>query len=256
MILAHCKGHLSYLTFLTSRFSREMSLPSVFGSLACALAAEARKANLTKDELRVLSEVFARELQISKTTPTPTPTPAPAPAPVPAHAPAPKPASPAPAPTAPKPLPSASSPTIGGKSVSGVEVDAEVVTAYQAVKRSKSRFLVMKVVENLGRVVVEHAGDKDAQYGTFEQSLPDADCRYAVWDHKLTNSDGCKITRLVFVLWSPDNAPIKSKMLYASTKDFLKQNLDGIGVELHATDESEISFEEMDELVKGSLTRK
>ena len=137
-----------------------------------------------------------------------------------------------------------------------MEVDAEVVTAYQAVKRSKSRFLVMKVVENLGRVVVEHAGDKDAQYGTFEQSLPDADCRYAVWDHKLTNSDGCKITRLVFVLWSPDNAPIKSKMLYASTKDFLKQNLDGIGVELQATDESEISFEEMDELVKGSLTRK
>ena len=230
-----------------------MSLPSVFGSLACALAAEARKANLTKDELRVLSEVFARELQISKTTTTPTPTPTPTPAPAPAPVPAP---APAPAPTAPKPLPSASSPTIGGKSVSGVEVDAEVVTAYQAVKRSKSRFLVMKVVENLGRVVVEHAGDKDAQYGTFEQSLPDADCRYAVWDHKLTNSDGCKITRLVFVLWSPDNAPIKSKMLYASTKDFLKQNLDGIGVELHATDESEISFEEMDELVKGSLTRK
>ena len=45
-------------------------------------------------------------------------------------------------------------------------------------------------------------------------------------------------------------------MLYASSKDFLKQQLDGIGVELQATDESEVEFESMEELVRGSLTRK
>ena len=157
---------------------------------------------------------------------------------------------------APRPLPSKASGVVSGTSVSGVAVDSDVVTEYIALKRSKSQFLVCRVADQLGRIVVEHSGPKGAPYDSFVACLPDADCRYAVWDHALENNDGCKITRLVFVLWSPDNAPLKSKMLYASSKDFLKQQLDGIGVELQATDESEVEFESMEELVRGSLTRK
>jgi cofilin len=39
---------------------------------------------------------------------------------------------------------------------------------------------------------------------------------------------------------APDTAKIKSKMLYASTKDSLKKKLVGIGAEIQATDKSEL----------------
>lgn len=42
---------------------------------------------------------------------------------------------------------------------------------------------------------------------------------------------------------SPDAAKVRSKMLYASSKDRFKRELDGIQVELQATDPSEMSFD-------------
>lgn len=42
---------------------------------------------------------------------------------------------------------------------------------------------------------------------------------------------------------APDSARIKSKMLYASTKDALKKKLVGIGTEIQATDLSEIDYQ-------------
>lgn len=42
---------------------------------------------------------------------------------------------------------------------------------------------------------------------------------------------------------SPDTAKVRTKMLYASSKDRIKRELDGIQVELQATDPSEMSWD-------------
>ena len=55
---------------------------------------------------------------------------------------------------------------------------------------------------------------------------------------------------------APDSSSIKSKMMYASTKDFLKGFLDGIGAELQATDVSELLESEMRDRVHQAMTRK
>ncbi|KAL6198930.1 hypothetical protein ACLB2K_028718 [Fragaria x ananassa] len=49
--------------------------------------------------------------------------------------------------------------------------------------------------------------------------------------------------------WSPDTSRVRSKMLYASSKDRFKRELDGIQVELQATDPSEMSLD----VIKGFL---
>ena len=46
---------------------------------------------------------------------------------------------------------------------------------------------------------------------------------------------------------SPDIAKVRSKMVYASSKDRFKRELDGISFELQATDPSEMSLD----IVKG-----
>lgn len=42
---------------------------------------------------------------------------------------------------------------------------------------------------------------------------------------------------------SPDTSRVRMKMVYASSKDRFKRELEGIQVELQATDPSEMSFD-------------
>lgn len=57
---------------------------------------------------------------------------------------------------------------------------------------------------------------------------------------------------VVDVRWSPDIAPIKSKMVYASSKESIKRSFNGIGVEIQGTDYAEVSYEAvLDKVSKG-----
>jgi cofilin len=77
-----------------------------------------------------------------------------------------------------------------------------------------------------------------------------------VYDFDYVNADGCQFKKLVFLMWSPDNAPIKAKMMYASTKDFFKGLLPGIAIELQATELSEVDSEDLRLRIQATLTRK
>lgn len=46
-----------------------------------------------------------------------------------------------------------------------------------------------------------------------------------------------------FFFRSPESATVRMKMVYASSKDRFKRELDGIQYELQATDASEMSFD-------------
>lgn len=55
----------------------------------------------------------------------------------------------------------------------------------------------------------------------------------------------------MFFLWNPDDGPVKTKMLYASSKDAIRKKLQGIAKEIQANDRSEMDFAEIEkELAK------
>ena len=49
--------------------------------------------------------------------------------------------------------------------------------------------------------------------------------------------------KLTFIAWSPDDAGVQAKMIYASSKEALKRSLTGIAVELQANDADDIEYE-------------
>nr|ACO09486.1 Cofilin-2 [Osmerus mordax] len=53
------------------------------------------------------------------------------------------------------------------------------------------------------------------------------DCRYALYDATYEAKE-TKEEDLVFIFWAPENAPLKSKMIYASSKDAIKKKFTGI----------------------------
>ena len=86
-------------------------------------------------------------------------------------------------------------------------------------------------------------GIADSLYSTMEKS--------AVFDFQATTADGQILNKLIFFNWAPDTARVKSKMMYASTKDFFKGHLDGISAEFQASDLDEITESAVEETVQS-----
>uniref|UniRef100_A0A2K6GUQ3 ADF-H domain-containing protein n=1 Tax=Propithecus coquereli TaxID=379532 RepID=A0A2K6GUQ3_PROCO len=90
------------------------------------------------------------------------------------------------------------------------------------------------ILEEGKEILVGDVGQTvDDPYATFVKMLPDKDCRYALYDATYETKESKK-EDLVFIFWAPECAPLKSKMIYASSKDAIKKKLTGIKHELQA----------------------
>ncbi|XP_027087600.1 actin-depolymerizing factor 1 isoform X2 [Coffea arabica] len=105
------------------------------------------------------------------------------------------------------------------------------------------RFIVFKIEEKQKQVIVEKVGEPGQGYEDFAASLPADECRYAVFDFDFVTAENCQKSRIFFIAWSPDTSKVRSKMIYASSKDRFKRELDGIQVELQATDPTEMGLD-------------
>ncbi|KAF1899659.1 hypothetical protein Lal_00019789 [Lupinus albus] len=165
---------------------------------------------------------------------------------------------------------------------SGMAVSDECKLKFLELKAKRNyRFIVFKI-ENQ-EVVVDKVGSPEETYDDFTASLPPDECRYAVFDFDFTTIENVQKSKIFFIAWiicscwylftivcghdsirdsqnhnitttiavdecmAPDISKVRHKMVYASSKDRFKRELDGIQVELQATDPSEMSID----IIKG-----
>ncbi|KAA3468960.1 Actin-depolymerizing factor [Gossypium arboreum] len=129
-------------------------------------------------------------------------------------------------------------------SASGMAVNDECKMRFLELKAKRSyRFIVFKIEENIQQVMVEKLGGPKEKYDDFSACLPHNECRYAVFDFDFTTDENVQKSKIFFIAWSPDTSRVRSKMLYASSKDRFRRELDGVQVELQATDASEMSID-------------
>lgn len=129
---------------------------------------------------------------------------------------------------------------------SGVQCSPECLTVFEEMKiRKKFSYLIFKISDDKKFIEVEHKGEAGASFDEFKTKLPDADCRYAVLDVEINTKSGATANKLIFIAWSDDNASVKPKMLYASSKDALKKSLSGINEEYQATDRGDLDHAEI-----------
>lgn len=129
---------------------------------------------------------------------------------------------------------------------SGMAVDDDCKLKFLELKAKRTyRFIVFKIEEKQKQVVVEKLGEPSDSYENFTASLPADECRYAVYDFDFVTDENCQKSKIIFIAWSPDTSKVRSKMIYASSKDRFKRELDGIQVELQATDPTEMGLDVM-----------
>ncbi|XP_063059202.1 cofilin-2-like [Engraulis encrasicolus] len=126
---------------------------------------------------------------------------------------------------------------------SGVTVTDDVITVFNEMKvrkagsteeekRMRKKAVLFCLSDDKKKIVLEEGreilqGDEGDPYLKFVKMLPPDDCRYALYDATYETKE-TKKEDLVFIFWAPESAPLKSKMIYASSKDAIKRNFTGI----------------------------
>jgi len=140
-------------------------------------------------------------------------------------------------------------------SQSGVQVAPECITKFNELKLGKSlKYIIFKLADDNKEIVVEDTSDSK-DWDEFRNKLVNAKSknkmgkeskgpRYAVYDfeYDLASGEGSR-SKITFIAWSPDDAGIQSKMVYASSKDALKRSLNGLATEFQANDEDDIEYQ-------------
>ncbi|KAF5821515.1 Actin-depolymerizing factor 1 [Helianthus annuus] len=127
---------------------------------------------------------------------------------------------------------------------SGMAVHDECKLKFLELKAKRTfRYIIFKIEEKQKEVIVEKVGEPTQSHEDFAASLPAGECRYAVFDYDFVTAENCQKSRIFFIAWSPDTAKVRNKMIYASSKDRFKRELDGIQVELQATDPTEMDLD-------------
>lgn len=127
---------------------------------------------------------------------------------------------------------------------SGVRFNDEGIEKFMELKKKKAyRYIILKIDEKAQEIIVEKLGPRYETYDEFSSCFPESEPRFGVFDLDFVTSDNRPTSKILFVAWSPDTARVKSKMLYASSKETCKRNLDGIHIVLQATDPTEMELE-------------
>jgi len=141
-------------------------------------------------------------------------------------------------------------------SKSGVSVTPECVSAFNELKlgRGAVKYIIYKLSDDYKEIVVEEKSD-NPDWDTFRDKLLNAKAshrgkegkgpRYAVYDfeYDLESGEG-KRNKITFISWSPDEgALVMPKMTYASSKEALKNALNGLASEVQANRDDEIEYD-------------
>ncbi|KAL8951807.1 MAG: hypothetical protein Q9222_002223 [Ikaeria aurantiellina] len=147
---------------------------------------------------------------------------------------------------------------------SGVTVTPDCVTKFNDLKLGKSiKYIIYKLSDDYTQIVVEDSST-DPEWENFQSKIMNAKAsykgkegkgpRYAVYDfqYELEGGEGTR-NKIVFIAWSPDEGTlVMPRMTYASSKEALKNALNGIAAEVQANNDEEIEYSTiLEKITKG-----
>ncbi|KAI9179163.1 cofilin [Blastocladiella emersonii ATCC 22665] len=130
---------------------------------------------------------------------------------------------------------------------SGVAVSSDSLAAFEELKMGHHATLaaaLFKLDSFLSSIVVDsvHSG---LSYADFLALLPRDECRFCVVDFEFEAEPGMLRDKLVLIAWAPDAADVKDKVVYATSKNYFRNQLDGIIAEVQATSLHEAAHHEV-----------
>ncbi|KAJ6006109.1 cofilin [Penicillium sp. IBT 35674x] len=143
---------------------------------------------------------------------------------------------------------------------SGVSIADDCITEFNNFRMShgKTKYIIFKISDDKKTVVIDSIG-KEQDYEVFRTALEDCKNekgqpmpRYAVYDveYDLGSGEGKRSltfaflvvrSKIIFISWVPSETPTLWSMIYASTRENLKNALN-IASSIHADDKGDIEW--------------
>ncbi|NP_001079595.1 destrin, actin depolymerizing factor S homeolog [Xenopus laevis] len=141
---------------------------------------------------------------------------------------------------------------------SGVRIDDCISAEFQEMKLRKSKKKVIFfcftedekfiTLDKEKEILVDHKGDF---FQTLKSMFPEKKCCYALIDVNYSTGETLR-QDLMFVMWTPDTATIKQKMLFASSKSSLKQALPGVQKQWEIQSREDLTLQQLAEKISNS----
>lgn len=135
---------------------------------------------------------------------------------------------------------------------SGVAVNPTVKTEFENLKMNKCyRYIILGMADDLKEIIVKSTKELNGTYEDLVEELKEArtakQCRYAIIDMPYSKGGQDK-SKIIMLNWSPEEATVKQKMIFASSKDALVRDLKTGITQFQASDD--------DDLDKGPIVKK
>ncbi|KAL1870737.1 hypothetical protein Daus18300_005057 [Diaporthe australafricana] len=135
--------------------------------------------------------------------------------------------------------------------ISSVQIQDECITAVKELRSrrdgNKPCYIIYKISDSRQSVVVDEISS-DKNYEVFLNKLASATDdkgkpapRYAAYDVEYDLGEKGKRVSTAFISWVPDGTSIKTRMVYASTREQLNKALN-LPVSIHADDLDDIEW--------------
>lgn len=128
---------------------------------------------------------------------------------------------------------------------SGIAISSKCLEKYAALSKREFSIMVLKINDTMTEVDVEKtidaSHDPEPEWKDFIKTLPENDCRFIVADFQVKETATVTKAKICMILWSPEYAPIKSKMIYASSREAVV-NKAPVVRSIQATEIDELSY--------------
>ncbi|OCT79756.1 cofilin-1 [Xenopus laevis] len=136
---------------------------------------------------------------------------------------------------------------------SGVRIDDCITAAFQEIKLRKSKKKALFfcftqdekfiTLDKEKEILVDYKGDF---FQILKSMFPEKKCCYALIDVNYSTGEATK-QDLLFVMWTPECATVKQKMLFASSKSSLKQVFSGVQKQWEIQSREDLTIEQLAE---------
>lgn len=126
--------------------------------------------------------------------------------------------------------------------ISGVTLHEGVVGAMADVRMKRSRYAIFHIGDDGQQILVSEVGPRETTYADFKSKISSSEPCYAAFDFEY--NDGQSRDKLLLILWIPDTAKPRGKLIYSASRDALNLVSEGYLL-IQANDFSELNEEEI-----------
>lgn len=136
--------------------------------------------------------------------------------------------------------------------MSGVKLDEACKVKYDEVQKKHMHRFVTFHIKDDKEIVVDQVGARDAKFEQFVDAVKQKDgasedCRYAILDYEFTleaqGTEASQRDAILLIMYCPETARIKKKMIYSSSFDTVKRAFAGIKKAFNINEEGDLNEE-------------